>query len=408
MSPTFVLAIATLVRVCDAGSERSIGNLSFWVDHFSTDTNATMLTTCKKTAEEADVAEYVNTRNQRVRDGTIKKQIESGTYTADSLSSDLYMWWVQRGLANHGIAIQQFVDLMQRAKEKAAKKDWLSIVTSWLGLLLDVLSPLIKEGAELIKTGLQAVKEGLSTYGTLAGDESSGDFLKAAMNWRGKLPTQRTTSLLMIDKLVNAVRNVPKAKQTDGILQGYNAATKLIAASQSLRTIFNSYYLTYLTSVYSGKPFPFTFTSSNIERKRPSQLAIWTPTPSGLDPCTVADYVYKLNEKCIKRGSSTNSLSTLGFKVQLDMQGIGQGLGFDCSNLALEDYEGCWFQQKWYKKSVGTCVSMFHQLKQIAGTRWPTPEAKSFCRDGFTSSFSACNSGSREILCNAVNPQRKC
>ena len=86
---------------------------------------------CPLTEEEANIAEYVAERNTRIQGGDIKRQIEAKTYTVDSLSLEIYQWWVQLGLAGQGSSIAQFVQIMRTSKAQSPSPSFVNVALGW-------------------------------------------------------------------------------------------------------------------------------------------------------------------------------------------------------------------------------------------------------------------------------------
>jgi len=337
---------------------------------------------CPATDEEKQIADYVKERQSRVASGEIAKQIAAGTYTSDSLSNDMYRWWVQIGLASHNVAIENFVNLMQKAKEKAEKSDWLSVFLGWLGLIIGAAG----EEVELLAKAVEAMKTALETWKTAAEGQEGSDFLTVAINFRAQLPTKETTQLRVVDDFINEVRNIPKTQHAKGLLAAYQLVTKVIASTISYRKAFNQYYFSFLSGAKLGDlAFYYSWNAPNGNVKN----RIWATTPSGLDACTVANFVRNLNLGCVSR--STPGLEKLTNAVQVTVnQGPGAGIRLDCGNLDLKSFTGCWIQGRLLSKDNSNCFTVYQQARSSYG--WPSSDVKDFCNNmiSSSSSYTAC------------------
>ena len=209
-----------------------------------------MVGSCPLTTDEQGIANEVQTRRDRVSSGHIASQIASGSYTIDSLSDDMYRWWVQDGLAAQNAAIENFVNLMQQAKQNAQKSDWLSVILGWLDLMLGAIGDEVAVLAE----ANSALENALNTWQTAA-QNTDGDFLTAAEQFRAQLPTKLTTQLTAVDDFINGLRNIPADQRDTGLLAAYSQVTDIIATTSSYRSAFNQHYVSFLKGARSGQPF---------------------------------------------------------------------------------------------------------------------------------------------------------
>lgn len=337
---------------------------------------------CPLTDEETQIANYIKQREDRVTSGEIATQIAANTYTADSLSNDMYRWWVQIGLAGQNSAIENFVNLMQDAKQKAQKADWLSVVNGWLGQILGAIGP---EVAVLAKANA-ALSAALHTWQTAAGS-GDGDFLTLAMQFRADLPTQETTQLLLVDNFINEVKNIPATDYDVGLLAAYSQVTKVIASTISYRRAFNEYYIRFLEGANMGDLAFYYSWNAGGSGGKPKNV-IWTLTPGGLAACTVANFVHDLNLGCVSTQTPGFENITTGVQISVN-QGPAVGLQLSCSDLDRKKFTGCWVQGQLINN--GNCITVYEQAKGASG--WPPQEVTDFCTNMITSttSYTACN-----------------
>lgn len=346
---------------------------------------ATAVASYPLTQQEQIIAKFVKTREDRVASGDISSEISARTYTVDSLQSEMLTWWVDINLVGQSAAIEQFVSLMQDAKEVADKKSWFSVVSGWIDVVIAALSPEF----DLIQLANDALKQSVETLQTAAeqAENEQSDFFKAAMSFREALPTETTKSFAAVDGFINGVREV--TSDPDGaLLQAYSQVTQLIAKTNSFRRSFNQYYLSFLKGALLA-PGDATF-DYFIDHDGNSAIA-WPGTPRGLDACTVADYLHQLNLGYV-------SSQTPGFE-DIDMRVIyiiptpyadenDYGVRYSCSNYeSLDQAIDCWVEGS-PEHRVGTdCDELANKVRKWGsewpkGQTWPTDGVKDFCSEG--------------------------
>ena len=120
---------------------------------------------CPLTEEEANIAEYVAERNTRIQGGDIKRQIEAKTYTVDSLSLEIYQWWVQLGLAGQRSSIAQFVQIMRTSKAQSPSPSFVNVALGWLRKAFDAATggqfALIEGAIDKLKAFAQSLEAAL-------------------------------------------------------------------------------------------------------------------------------------------------------------------------------------------------------------------------------------------------------
>lgn len=299
---------------------------------------------CAATKEEHQVRQYVERRVALVADGTLKKQIEAGTYDADSLSLEMYEWWVQLGLSSHGLAIDSFVNMITNAgspQQKPPSKDWAPLISQWAYPIMNIadqVSPMVSPLFGIIYLGVLSYQ----TAALAAADPSQGgstDFLRAAERWRSELPSETTSHLLMIHDFINNLKNDDMKNR---LVPAYDLVTKLINATQSYRQVYNAYYMAYLNHTVPHKDI---WTSAMVyqgywpwEKTSVTQRTLWAPTPAGLDGCVLKQDVMAANGFCID--ASTPAMGkyvgkALLINVVYDSAGFRtwQGLEYACDEI---------------------------------------------------------------------------
>merc|ERR1719221_1595399 len=248
---------------------------------------------CPLTPEEDYLAKYVDERGKLTSDGTIARQIRDGTYTADSLSLEMYTWWVQLGIASHGAAIENFVSMFQVAgmkKESVPAKEWTKIVEAWTVPMVTISSKLDASVQRLFSILQTAITSWRTAALALADPKQGGstDFMKVAQKWRAYLPNRHTKSLLMVHEFITELKTNNSPKR---LTSAYELLTLLLKSTQSYRYLFNQYYVHYLRGTVPHNAF---FFASNIRegflklfRTRVSHSALWTPAPAGANGCTI-------------------------------------------------------------------------------------------------------------------------
>ena len=186
---------------------------------------------CPLTEEEANIAEYVAERNTRIQGGDIKRQIEAKTYTVDSLSLEIYQWWVQLGLAGQRSSIAQFVQIMRISKAQSPSPSFVNVALGWLRKAFDAATggqfALIEGAIDKLKAFAQSLEAALEKSAAKPG----ADFLQAATDFVVALPTQETRQLLYVDGFISAVRNVTGPNSTAALLEAYQLGTNLITTT---------------------------------------------------------------------------------------------------------------------------------------------------------------------------------
>eukprot|EP00927_Polykrikos_kofoidii_P079857 TRINITY_DN76693_c0_g1_i1.p1 TRINITY_DN76693_c0_g1~~TRINITY_DN76693_c0_g1_i1.p1 ORF type:complete len:421 (+),score=45.97 TRINITY_DN76693_c0_g1_i1:176-1438(+) len=339
--------------------------------------------TCPLTKQEQEIAEYIARREHRYSDGTIQQQISDGSYTADSLSIDMYRWWVQLGLGNQRDAIDQFQTTIEAAgkeiKQPAHSIDWVGVALGLMDLIAKVCVP---EASKVISSAISAISKGIDTWKKFAvsaaapsAQGGSKDFLKAAMKWRDTLPTVTTNQLLMVDTFINEIKSIGKS----ALLPGYKFVTDLIKSTMSYRYVLNSYYIAFLKSSIPKPTNAFFVTSfdSMSSQSLSFQKLLWSSTQQGQDGCTIVEELMNINENCI--GPKTPGFQNSSWKVLLAYGEHGSpslwyGLQYDCNNLAPNAYEGCWNGatdekggNEWLPRTSRLCMQfgqiMFNSMK---------------------------------------------
>eukprot|EP00929_Paragymnodinium_shiwhaense_P049365 TRINITY_DN24903_c0_g1_i1.p1 TRINITY_DN24903_c0_g1~~TRINITY_DN24903_c0_g1_i1.p1 ORF type:complete len:420 (+),score=58.52 TRINITY_DN24903_c0_g1_i1:58-1317(+) len=299
---------------------------------------------CPETREEQDVKSYVARRAKLVEDGSLAAQIRAGTYTADSLSLEMYEWWVQLGLSNHGTAIDNFVAMVEESgmpHQQPPSKDWSPLVNDWVFVMMSVIdsvSPVLSSLAGIVHVGML-------TYQTAAlacADPSQGgssEFLAAAQKWRAELPSRETSHLLMIHDFINDLKTNNTAAR---LLPAYEFVTKLIDATQSYRLLFNGYYVAYLQASVPNQEF---FVAAMVrkgswpwEKPEVTLRAIWPAAPPGLDSCTLEKRVLQANDGCVDQSTpmlKRFATRALVINVAYDSTGYQtwQGLAYPCDDI---------------------------------------------------------------------------
>jgi len=339
-----------------------------------------MVGSCPLTTDEQGIANEVQTRRDRVSSGHIASQIASGSYTIDSLSDDMYRWWVQDGLAAQNAAIENFVNLMQQAKQNAQKSDWLSVILGWLDLMLGAIGDEVAVLAE----ANSALENALNTWQTAA-QNTDGDFLTAAEQFRAQLPTKLTTQLTAVDDFINGLRNIPADQRDTGLLAAYSQVTDIIATTSSYRSAFNQHYVSFLKGAGLDSHFYYSWNAGNSAGRN----AVWRLTPNGLDACTVANFVHDLNVGCVSTKTPGFEKLTQSVEVTVN-QGPAVGLELSCDDLELSHYTGCWIQGLW--RNDGNCYTVYQQARVI-DSYWPPSQVTDFCKNVISSSstYAACN-----------------
>jgi hypothetical protein len=355
---------------------------------------------CPLTDEEQQVADTVRDRRCRVSSGKIAKQIERGTYQLSDLETDMYAWWVQLPLADQGRAIDDFVNLMQDAKDQGEKKDFTDIVDGWVDVIMEVVP-----ADDLIKTAVAAAKEVIKTWKTLANDEPDPSFFGAARKFRQELPSTETTKLRIVDNFMDALRDIHGPSQNKALLAAYQTVTDLIEATPSYRTSYNQYYLRYLDSQSNLDP-DFRYVYGGTKESGVHQGMFWRVTPEGLNGCTIANEIFDINKGCIGP-SKTPGFGRMKRSVQAMFVGPTDGLRLDCDNLALDAWTGCWlwtngptdYQDK--SEPLNGCGVQYLNMKESGlFDNWPPQEVKDFCSHGnHGEDYIACNDGEHHGHC---------
>jgi hypothetical protein len=347
---------------------------------------------CPYVKQEDDMENYLNQRDSLYYSGEIQKQIAEGRYTADTLSSDMYRWWVQDSLANHAAAIDQFTTLMQSAKDKVKKDKWTEVVLAWADALEGAVP-----GVSVITKAIFAYKAAVTTW-KAAVSTPTGDFLSCALQFRSQLPTQQTTQLLAVNNFINGIKELDSSQYRAGLLEGYWAVTQIIKSTMSYRVLFNQYYSKFLEG--AGLEQPWLHLQIESKDKKPNRIAV--TVPGGVDSCTVANFLVSTNEGCVSAG--TPGLE--GLKVDVQIVSMNWGwpyqLMYDCSNLDLNAYWGCFsfggpaYDHKVLPRDDSNCQTQYKvatdDLKS-KGKQWPPQEANDFCTSMITSKtkYYGCN-----------------
>jgi len=326
---------------------------------------------CPRTKQEEDIATYVALRAKSFADGSIKKQIQKGLYTVDSLSLEMYTWWVQLGLASHGEAIDNFVTMLQDAgmeQQQVPSKNWGPIISGWIFPMLmiaNILLPSVMPAFFIIQTGLLSYQ----TIAMAMADPDQGgstDFLKAAMRWRASLPDRTTNHLLMIHNFTNAIRD---NYSDDMLLEAYDAVTKLINGTQSFRHVLNAYYVTYLNSATNASNGIHPVV--NVKQKiigGPLEVesgVLWPAAPWKLKGCVMADALMRENNECID--SNTPVLGELWYQPLLFFSSVHTAaFAYSCNSLGLDDYTGCWDTKLAYHTDRSTCSGILESWRSLA------------------------------------------
>jgi len=243
----------------------------------------------------------------------------------------------------------------------------------------------------VLATATSAFRNAVTTWKTAAGG-GDGDFLSMAMKFRAQLPTQETTQVCIVDNYIDALREIPSADCGAALVGASMQVAQIILSTLSYRVAFNQYYFQFLTGAKMGDlACYYSYNAGSVRGDGCPKNIIWTTTPSGLNACTVANFVKELNLGCVS--THTPGLEKLTTGVQITVNtGPGNGLHLSCANLGLKSYKGCWLYGRLVSKSNANCFTLYFQARGAIG-QWPTKEVKDFCANmiQLTSSYTACN-----------------